>query len=247
MTLPVLDQPTYELTLPSTSKKIRYRPFLVKEEKILLMAQEGGDLGEQIESVKQIIRNCIITKDVKIEKLSTFDIEYIFVKIRSKSVGQNIELQYRRDDCKEVLVEDNNPPPRTCQIDFIVNLDEVYIDKVDTHTNKIQLTDNIGIFMKYPDFKMLHKISTMNNYEEMIEVIGDCIETIYMNEELYDPKEYTNEELNNFLESFSQEQFQRVSNFFDTMPQTAYDAQMVCRKCGWRNELKLRGITDFFV
>ena len=247
MTLPVLDQPTYEMTLPSTNKKIRYRPFLVKEEKILLMAQEGDDVGEQIEAVKQIIRNCIISTGVRVEDLSTFDIEYLFIQIRSKSVGKDIELQYRKDECKEVLEEDNNPPPRTCQLAFVVDLDKVYIDKTEGHTNKIELTDQVGVFMKYPDFRLLHKITTLNDYDEMIKVIGRCIETIYMDEQIFDPKEYTEEEMQTFLESFSQEQFQKISDFFDSMPQTAYDANIVCRKCGWKTDMKLKGISDFFV
>jgi len=239
MTLPTLDQPTYELTLPSTKERIRYRPFLVKEEKILLMAQEGDDIGEQIESIKQIIRNCIISGNVRIETLSTFDIELLFIKIRSKSVGNFVELQYKH----ECSAENNEE----CQIPFRVDLDNVYIENQDNHTNKIELTDTVGIFMKYPDFKLLHKITTMDNFEEMLTVITKCIDVIYMGEETYSPSDYSDEEMLNFLENLSQEQFLKVSEFFDTMPQTAYDVEIKCKKCGYENKMMLKGISDFFV
>jgi hypothetical protein len=239
MALPRIDQPTYELTLPSTKERIRYRPFLVKEEKILLMAQEGDDLGEQIESVKQIINNCIISKNVKTETLSTFDIEFIFINIRSKSVGNFVELQYKH----ECSAENNEE----CQIPFRVNLDDVYVENNEIHTNKIELTDAVGVFMKYPDFKLLYKITAMEKFEEMLEVISRCIDIIYMGDETYSPSDYTNKEMLEFLENLSQEQFQNISNFFETMPQTAVDVEIKCKKCGYENKMVLKGISDFFV
>jgi hypothetical protein len=247
MTLPKLDQPTYELVLPSTKERIKYRPFLVKEEKILLMANEGGDSSEQVEAVKQIVRNCIISGTLNVEKLSTFDLEYLFIKIRSKSVGNEISLNYKREGCTAELEGAKDTIPRTCQIPFKLDLDDVTIENVEGHTNNIKLTDTVGVVMKYPDFKLLEQIQTMETYDEILDVIIGCVETIYMGEETYDPTEYSIEEMRNFIEELSQDQFQHISEFFETMPATATNVNVVCSKCGWKTNIKLKGISDFFV
>lgn len=245
MTLPIINQPTYELTIPSSKEKIRYRPFLVKEEKILLMAQEGTELDEQIEAVKQIIRNCVVSDGFKFEKLSTFDIEYLFINIRSKSVGNILDLNYRFDNCTAEL-EDGSATPRICQVPFQLNLEDVSVRGQDGHNNIINLTDDVGVVMKYPDFKLLNKIVSMSNYEQLLDVIGGCVQMIFMGEETYDPSEYSDAQLREFFENLSQDQFKKVSHFFETMPQTVSNVNIECKKCGKRQSVEIKGISDFF-
>lgn len=245
MSLPIINQPTFELTVPSTKDKIRFRPFLVKEEKILLMAQEGGDLDEQIESVKQIIRNCVVSESFRTENLSTFDIEYLFIKIRSKSVGNIIDLNYRVDECTADLGNDD-PIPRICQVPFQINLEDVIVQGEDGHNNIIQLTDEVGVVMKYPDFRLLNKIAAMGTYDELLEVVGGCVKMIFMGEDTFDPADYQPEELRNFFENLSQDQFKKISEFFETMPQTQAVVNVNCAKCGKQEQIKLKGISDFF-
>ena len=244
MALPKLDTPTYNLTIPSTKKKIKFRPFLVREEKILLMANEGDDVEEQVDAAKQIIANCIITKGVKIESLATFDIEYLFVNIRSKSVGNVVQLNYKREGCTN-KTEDGTPTQ--CDVRFDINLDNVEIENNEEHTNKVQLTDTIGVIMKYPDFRMLTGIQNLNTFEDTMKMLKNCIEYIYDGDEVYDIADSDDEEVSEFLESLSQMQFQKINTFFETMPQCVTDANVKCPDCGWTNTFKLRGITDFFV
>ena len=244
MALPKLDTPTYNLTIPSTKKKIKFRPFLVREEKILLMANEGADVEEQVDAAKQIIANCIITKGVKIESLATFDIEYLFVNIRSKSVGNVVQLNYKREGCTN-KTEDGTPTQ--CDVRFDINLDNVEIENNEEHTNKVQLTDTIGVIMKYPDFRMLNGIQNLNTFEDTMKMLKNCIEYIYDGDEVYDIADSDDEEVSEFLESLSQMQFQKINTFFETMPQCVTDANVKCPDCGWTNTFKLRGITDFFV
>jgi hypothetical protein len=243
MALPKLDMPTYNLILPSNKKKIKYRPFLVKEEKILLMANEGDDIEEQIDAAKQVISNCIITSGIKVETLATFDIEYLFVNIRSKSVGNIIQLNYKHDCANKsedgTLVQ--------CDVRFDINLDNVEIENTEDHTNKIELTDMVGVIMKYPDFKMLTGIKNLNNFDDTMKMLKNCIEYIYDGDEVHDINDYNDEEVFSFLESLSQGQFQKINNFFETMPQCVTDADVKCPDCGWTNSFKLRGISDFFV
>lgn len=242
MELPKLDAPTYELSLPSTKKKIRYRPFLVKEEKILLMANEGDDTDEQIMAVKQILTNCIISPKVNIEKLSTFDIEYLFVNIRAKSVGNIVSLSYKKENC----VGENDSDPKTCQIPFSVNLDEVSIERTKSHSNKIDLNDDVGVVMKYPDFKTMARMQEISDVDDVLSMIIDCIEFIYQGEEIYNTKDYGKDQLAGFLESLTQNQFDKINEFFETMPSVYADANVKCSKCGWETSFKLKGISDFF-
>ena len=241
--LPKIDTPMYELTLPSNNQTIQYRPFLIKEEKILLMAQEGEDQDEQIRAVKQIITNCILTP-VNVDKLATFDIEWLFVNIRSKSVGKILQLNYKHD-CTHEPPEGQESKKVDIRLD--INLDNVIIENNADHTNNILLTDKIGLIMKYPDFKLLSTISKMDNFEQVLDVVVDCIEQIYDGEDSHDVKEYSKEKVIEFLEELTNEQFEKINNFFATMPTTMTNAEVKCKNCGWSTSFQLRGITDFFV
>jgi hypothetical protein len=239
--LPRIETPTYEITIPSTGKITRFRPFLVKEEKILLMAQQGEDLEEKIQAIKQIIRNCMI-EDIDIDTLATFDIEYIFVHLRSKSVGNIINLTYKRSECpdKEGGVGD-------CTLPFTMDLETVKVeDQSETHTKTIELTDRISIEMKYPDFKILNSIMLSENYEDIVSVIAGCVEYITEVDEVINTNDYSIEEIVEFIENLTQQQFGLINDFFETMPETSCGVNIRCRNCGYTKEMKVSGVADFF-
>ena len=239
--LPKIDTPTYELKLPSTNKKIRYRPFLVKEEKILLMAQEGETVEEKIDAVKQIIRNCVLN-DIDVEKLSTFDIEYLFIQLRSKSVGNIINLNYKKENCSE---KENGPGD--CQLPFLLDLDQVKVNtEQEGYSNKIELTDEIGLIMKYPDFETLNRLLSAEDYDDLVKLIASCIEFIWDADDMHNVSDYTIEEVSEFIENLTQKQLDLINDFFENMPETVCEVNIRCPKCGFQKEMKVRGISDFF-
>ncbi len=238
--LPTINAPTYDLTIPSTNESVKFRPFLVKEEKILLMAQEGEELQEKIDAIKQIIGNCLVS-DVNVDKLSTFDIEHIFIKLRSKSIGNVIGLSYNREDCTEEGAGQGG-----CQIPFTLDLEKAEIENQEGHTNELNLTSDIKIIMKYPDFNILNSVLTADSVDDVIDVVATCIDMIVDGSEVYNASDYSESELKTFVENLTQQQFESINNFFNTMPETACDVNIVCRKCGWKKSMKVKGITDFF-
>ena len=210
MPLPKIATPTYELEIPSTKKKIKYRPFLVKEEKILLLAMETNDPKEIAESVKNVINNCIITRGVKVDKLSTFDIEYLFLNIRGKSVGEEVEVMVTCPDDEET------------QVPMVINLDEIKVVKDPKHNRDIKLDDELTLRMKYPSLNEFVK-SNFSNEEDMsiddtFGMITGCIEQIYNEEESWASSDSTPKELREFLEQLTSTQFKEIETFFETMP-----------------------------
>ena len=236
MTLPTIVTPTYELTVPSTKKVIKYRPFLVKEEKLLLMAKETDSILDNIETIKQIIENCIISS-ININRLSTFDIEYIFIQLRSKSVGNIIKLNYEHD-C----------PNNEGQEEIKFNLD---LDKVVVHNNNEnnikKINDNINVIMKYPTFKSLQNIDLNDNIISDINIIIDSIEYITDNDTKHNATDYTSIEIAEFLEALTSKQLKSIYNFFENIPTTEYNTSIKCQSCEFTKEIKITGITDFFV
>ena len=213
MPLPKIATPTYELEIPSTKKKIKYRPFLVKEEKILLLAMETNDPKEIAESVKNVINNCIITRGVKVDKLSTFDIEYLFLNIRGKSVGEEVEVMVTCPDDEET------------QVPMVINLDEIKVVKDPKHNRDIKLDDELTLRMKYPSLNEFVK-SNFSNEEDMsiddtFGMITGCIEQIYNEEESWASSDSTPKELREFLEQLTSTQFKEIETFFETMPKLA--------------------------
>ena len=239
--LPRIDTPTYELEIPSTKQKVRYRPFLIKEEKILLMAQQGDDTDEKIESIKQVIRNCII-QDIDVEKLATFDIEYIFVNLRSKSISNIVELNYNHAcNADEEIKEEKIP--------FHLNLDDVVVEFKNENElhNKIELTDNIGIIMKYPNFSTMRQLTQTETYEDIVGVIATCIDMIYQDEDIYNTTDHPIQEVKDFIENLTQDQFTKINDFFEDMPEAAATCKIKCNKCGFEKDMRVAGITDFFL
>lgn len=240
MALPKIETPTYELTLPSTGETISYRPFLVKEQKILLMASENPDTKSQVNAVKQIMKNCILD-DITPNNLPLFDIEYIFLNLRSKSVGEIVDIIL---PCKDTECKGQTPH----QID----LSAIGITKNEKHTNKVILTDEIGLIMKYPTIQMMNKFNLEDSnslnldLDSLVNVVASCIESIYDNDNVYDPKESTQKELFEYVSNFSQEQFERVQEFFDTMPKVQTTITTVCPECKKEHEQTVEGIGNFF-
>tara|TARA_Y100000593_G_scaffold85392_1_gene162349 strand:+ start:996 stop:1733 length:738 start_codon:yes stop_codon:yes gene_type:complete len=244
MALPVLNAPTYELTLTSSGETIRYRPFLVKEEKILLMALESNDEQEMMRAMKQIIKNCI-SSNIEIEKLPIFDIQYIFLKLRSQSVGEEVTLRFKHPQEKNV----NNETCTHIQ-DVKINLANIKPVSQDGHSSKIELTDKVGVVMKYPKFEMFQTLSDIAENDDAMDAIfnmvSDNIEMIYQNDEVFYADDHSKEELSEFLYSLNSQQFEMIRNFFQTMPYLRHEFDYVCDACGCTEHVTLNGIEDFF-
>ena len=230
MSLPKLQTPTYELILPSTGDKIKFRPFLVKEYKILLTTLDSEN--EEINRVvTELVDACTFNK-LKIDTLANFDIEYIFLNIRAKSIGEITNLLLNCNSC------DN-------QISFDLNLTKAQVEKSPDHSSKINLTDKIIIEMRYPRFEEMINIYQNFKSDRIVELLSACIKAVYTEDTVYE--EYTKEELLEFVNSFSKDQFEMIENFFLTMPKLVQNIEQDCNKCGAHNELKLEGLQNFFV
>jgi len=236
MALPKLITPTYELEVPSTDEKIKYRPFLVKEEKILLLAMESGKPEDIVNAIKQIVTDCTYEK-LNADSMPMFDIEYIFLQIRAKSVGEISKLK--------VLCQDDMKTYAEVEIDL--NDIEVQVDE--DHTNKIELTDSMGIFMTYPTIESFSKNSVSNiNASNMLDVIAGCVLQIYEDngKKVYDPKDQTHKELIEFIEQLNTKQFKDIQKFFDTMPKLKHTFKVKNPKTKKTSEVTLTGLNDFF-
>ena len=233
MPLPVLSTPTYELTIPSSGQTVQYRPFLVKEEKILLMANEGGEATEIVRAMKQIIGNCI-QNGYNTDNMPLFDVEYIFLKLRSKSVNEFSEVGFRCPECDEV---------NRVQID----LSSVEIFTDDAHSNKVELTNDIGLIMKYPQLDSINMNDLQStDVDTIFNVVSSCIDSIYQGEEIHDSGDYTREEISEFINNLTQEQFLKIQQFFDTMPKLSHTVPYTCNKCEYNEPLVLEGLQNFF-
>ena len=245
MSLPTIAVPEYELEIPSSETKIKYRPFLVKEEKILLLALESDDQTNIINAIKSIIKNCVYG-EVNVDEMPTFDLEYIFLQLRSKSKGEVIDLKYECPKCKT-------------ELPIQINTEEIKVIKQDDHTKKIELDENLGVVMKYPTIDLQHAVTGKNDDEKKSEVEGiftmvtKCIDYIYDNENTYPLKDHTEKEVNDFIDSLTDTHFQKISSFFDTMPVLKHDIHLKCTKkkkdkiCSYKETITLSGLQSFFV
>ena len=237
MPLPKIATPTYELEIPSTKQVVKYRPFLVKEEKILIIAMESEDNKQIATAVKNVISSCILTKGVKVNELSTFDIEYLFLNIRGKSVGEDVE----------VLI--TCPDDNVTQVPTLINLDEIQIQIDEDHSRDIVLDNNLTLRMKYPSMDEFIK----NNFStgdigvtETFDLISSCIEQIYSEEESWAASDCTKKELLEFVEQLSSKQFKEIEKFFDTMPRLSHKIKIKNPKTGVESEVVLEGLSAFF-
>ena len=233
MNLPVLNTPTYEMEIPSTGEKIKYRPFLVKEQKLLMMAQESGDDESQLRTVGEIVKSCTFDKISHPEKLPTFDIEYMFLMTRAQSVGSKIPMTVTCPDDGET------------KVDYELNIDEIKVKKIDGHTNVIMLTDDIGITMKYPNLDM---VKSFTNADENItnisfDMIRDCVENIFDKDQVYE--DMSSKDLQSFIEQMNTDQFEKVSQFFETMPKLTHTIKVTNPNTGVESEVVLEGLQSF--
>ncbi len=233
MPLPKLAIPEYEMELPISGTKVSYRPFLVKEEKLLYLAMESQNDKEMIKAVKTIIKNCTNLK-TKVENLATFEIEYIFLRIRSKAVGETSEFKVTAPDDNETEVKVQVP------------LEQVEVQVPDDHDKKIQLDDNVGIVMKYPslDVFIQQNLTDNPNLDDIFELAAGCIDQVYDQEEVYDS--FTKKEALEFLENLNSDQFQKIQGFFETMPKLSYTLEVTNPKTKVTSELVLEGLASFF-
>ena len=238
MPLPKIATPTYELELPSSGQTIQYRPFLVKEEKLLVLALEGEDVKEITTAIKNVIKSCIQTKGIKVDTLPTFDIEYLFLNIRGKSVGEDLEVKLLCPDDNETYV-----PVK-------VLIDDIKVVKSDEHTNKIKLDSNLMMEMKYPSLAEFIK----NNFEfgqdasmdQSFDLIASCIDKIYNEEEVWAAADCTKKEIGSFLEKMNSAQFKDIEKFFETMPKLSHTVKVKNPKTKVESEVVLEGLSSFF-
>lgn len=234
MGLPIQQSaPVYNLTVPSTNKKVGYRPFLVKEEKALLLAEQSEDVDFMIETLKKIIADCTFNK-LETDSLAVFDLEYILTKLRAKSIGEIVDLNVTCKNCKEASM-------------VKLDISNLEVTKNPDHTNKIPLFDDVGVVMKYPRIDILHNL-TKDEVESnvMFDAILECIDYIYDSVAIFHAKEQSKEELNIFLDNLTREQLDKIENFFQTMPKLEVQLDFTCPKCGHENSRKIEGIQNFF-
>lgn len=233
MQLPKLDKPVFELMVPSQDKKVKIRPFTVKEEKILLMAQQSGDEKEIILAIKQVLNNCIVDAGFDVDKLATFDLEYMFLKLRARSVNNVIEVSYRDNEDDKVY-------------DFEINLDEVDMLKKKELSNVIKITDTVGIKMKYPSVTIIDDAPTGVSAAELVEyLVRKCIDVVYEGENVYPADEFPDEEMAAWVDDLDIESFGKIREFFDNLPSMYYKIEYT-NSIGNERTIELTTLSDFF-
>ena len=242
MALPKMNVPVYEAILPSTETVIKYRPFLVKEEKILLTAMESEDEKTISDAVKQIINNCV-QGDLDVDRLPTFDIEYLFLRLRAKSVGEEVTIGLKPWGCPQ---NDGKLCENTTEVK--VNLEEVKVEKNKDHNNKIMLTDDIGIILSYPNIESIKKTMSgdISETEAGMQIIKKSVEMVFTQEETHERDSFTEKELDDFFDSLNTLQLNKIRNFFDTMPVLKHTVKYTCETCGEEKETTVQGINSFF-
>ena len=235
MALPVVNNPTYELKLHSVDHKIKYRPFLVKEEKILLTALEGGETADIVRATKEIISNCCLDDSVDIEKLPAFDVELFFLNLRARSVGESVEIgmKCQTKDCDESVA-------------VIINLEKIGLEINKDHQDLISLTNKVKVKLKYPDIDRMTRPPEESQMDSIFAITKACIEGIWEGEDYHDIKDYTEQELEEFIMSLNQQQFGKLIAYFNTMPKLKHEVSFTCPKCGSAQKSVLEGLQSFF-
>ena len=240
MPLPKIATPSYELELPSTGKTIQYRPFLVKEEKLLVIALESEDIKQITNAIKAVIRACVLTKGIKVETLPTFDIEYLFLNIRGKSVGEDI------------VVNITCPDDEKTQVSVNINLDDIKVKKPEGHSNQIKLDNDLMMELKYPSLNEFIKNNfdpndlSKNPMEQSFDLVGSCIDKIYNQDEVWAAADCTKKEISDFLDSMNSSQFKEVENFFESMPKLSHTVKITNPNTKVESDIVLEGLASFF-
>ena len=238
MPLPKIATPTYELELPSTGATVKYRPFLVKEEKVLVIALESEDNKQITNAIKAVLKSCILSKGIKVEDLPTFDIEYLFLNIRGKSVGEDLEVNIICPDDEQT------------QVPVTIALDEIEVQKDDNHTNRIKVDDSIMMEMRYPSLDQFIKnnfdFNDKNMMDQSFELIASCVDKIYTEDEVWASVDCTKKEMKDFLEQMNSNQFKEIEKFFETMPKLSHSISVTNPKTKVKSEVVLEGLASFF-
>ena len=238
MPLPKIATPTYELELPSTKQKINYRPFLVKEEKLLVLALESEDTKQITTAIKTVLKNCISTKGIKVETLPTFDIEFLFLNIRGKSVGEEIELN--------IIAPDDETTP----VEIKIDVDDIKVQENKDHTKKIKIDDVLMMEMKYPSLEQFIKtnfdFNEVNDMDKSFELISSCIDKIYSEEEVWSSSDVTKKEMVDFLDQMNSLQFKEIEKFFNTMPKLSHTIKVKNPNTKVTSDVVLEGLSSFF-
>lgn len=240
MALPKIDTPIYDLILPLSKKEIRFRPFLVKEQKNLLMAMEADDKESIEKNVKQVLINCTMTEGIDIDKLPVLDVEFYFLNLRARSVGEVIENSYRCDN----EVEGNK-----CGniMKTTLNILDIKVENNEEDKSLIQLTDTIFLKLRYPEYSLLKKIANLQDVSSIaFEMVADCVEYIFDGEQYYYANEVSKQEMIEFVENLNQQQFEKIENFFSDMPKLEKKIEMKCAKCGYEHKIDVQGLENFF-
>jgi len=239
MPLPKINTPTYELEIPSTGKKVRYRPFLVREEKILIMALESEDMKQISNAIVEILSECILSKGIKISELATFDIEYIFLNVRAKSVGETVEVNVTCPDDGETQVKTE------------IDIDSIKVQRDPKHTNVVQLDDTLSMKLKYPSLDQFVESNfefkdDATDVDKSLQMIISCVEQVYNEDEAWSAADCTQQELQDFVEQMNTKQFKEIENFFTTMPKLSHTLKVKNPKTKVENEIVLEGLASFF-
>ena len=242
--LPKLDVPIYSVNLISTGKPVRFRPFLVREQKLFLMAAESTDGNEMINTIRQVLKNCVLD-EIDVDALPTFDLEFLFMNLRARSVEEVVELSYKCNN----TVKDESGEDKTCNglVNMKINILEIQPTKNPKHEKKIQINENLGIVFKYPTFEMFQKYEKMSENEIMVNILVDCIDYIYDKEQVYYAKDTPVKELEEFVDSLQQKDLEKFKQFFDTMPEIKKDVHFKCPKCSYEEDIAIKGLQSFFV
>jgi DNA-directed RNA polymerase subunit M/transcription elongation factor TFIIS len=243
--LPKIDVPIYNVKLLSNGKNLRFRPFTVKEEKLFLMANENEDLDNVVDTIKQILNNCVLD-DFQVDSLPLFDIEHLFLNIRARSISEVVNLKYK---CNNNVLDEETKEEKKCNnvVEIDLNILEVEPEKQEGHTNKIEITEKMGVVMKYPSFETIKKFDVENEADSIIKITVNCIDYVYDSNSIYYAKDSTEEELIEFVESMQAKDLEKIKTFFDTMPKMKRDIDFKCNKCGHEEKIELEGIQNFFV
>jgi len=240
MALPKIDTPVYYIQLPLSKKEIKFRPFLVREQKVLLMALEANDKETIERNIKQILHNCTLTEGIDIDKLPVVDVEFYFLTLRAKSVGEIVENNY---------ICNNEVEGKKCgnKMKVVIDLNDIRVDEYKKDANIIQLNDEISIAMRYPEFSLVEKLSSStNSVDAAFKIIVDSVDYIFDGQQYYYSNETTPKELMDFIEYLNKDQFAKIQEFFDNIPKIKKDIQMKCDKCGYDHSITVEGLENFF-
>ena len=243
--LPKIDVPVYETILPSNNQVVKFRPFLVKEQKILMMGAQATDPKEIIDSIRQILSNCILS-ELDIDSLPVFDLEFLFLNLRARSVNEVVEIKYR---CNNELDEEKEETKRcTGFVTFDINVLDIKPEFGEGHTSDIKLSNKVGMKLKYPTFETMRDLDTEGKTEDdvMYDLLVNCIDFIYDENNMYYPKDSSKEEIEEFIDNLQQKNLEEIKTFFATMPKVKKELDFLCPKCGFEDHILIEGVQNFF-